>query len=51
MIVFARGGYDGLNMVIPFMEESRYRAAEVRQGFLTLLSGLADDGPVVLTAR
>ena len=29
-------------------EESRYRAAEVRQGFLTLLSGLADDGPLVL---
>ncbi len=29
-------------------EESRYRSAEVRQGFLTLLSGLADDGPLVL---
>ena len=29
-------------------EESRYRAAEVRRGFLTLLAGLAAGGPVVL---
>jgi class 3 adenylate cyclase/tetratricopeptide (TPR) repeat protein len=29
-------------------DENRYRAAEVRRGFLALLSGLAADGPVVL---
>ena len=29
-------------------EEGRYRAAEVRQGFLSLLSGIAAGGPVVL---
>ncbi len=29
-------------------EENRYRAAEVRQGFLALLSGLAAERPVVL---
>ncbi len=29
-------------------DENRYRAAEVRHGFLALLSGLAADGPVVL---
>ncbi len=29
-------------------EENRYRGAEVRQGFLALLSGLAAGGPVVL---
>jgi uncharacterized protein (DUF1501 family) len=26
VVVFARGGFDGLNMVIPYMEEGRYRA-------------------------
>jgi len=26
VVVFARGGYDGLNMVIPYREEARYRA-------------------------
>jgi uncharacterized protein (DUF1501 family) len=26
VVVFARGGYDCLNMVIPYMEEGRYRA-------------------------
>jgi class 3 adenylate cyclase/tetratricopeptide (TPR) repeat protein len=29
-------------------DENRYRGAEVRRGFLALLSGLAADGPVVL---